>query len=129
MEQHSGLDELAPLGVADAVEVTPEGGVQRIKIDCTVGMGLNQCTIPDLAGGSCDDNASILRGVYAFGSPLRFFFAQRPTQTAQTNANNAVWPINLEANPPTTQPAPGTATARSTSPTRRAARAARKERK
>ena len=63
-----GLDELAPLGVADAVEVTPEGGVQRIKIDCTVGMGLNQCTIPDLAGGSCDDNASILRGVFAGGS-------------------------------------------------------------
>jgi anthranilate phosphoribosyltransferase len=62
-----GLDELAPLGVADAVEVTPEGGVRRIQIDCTAGMGLAQCTIPDLAGGSCDDNAGILRGVFAGG--------------------------------------------------------------
>ena len=63
-----GLDELAPLGVADAVEVTPEGGVRRIKIDCVAGMGLSQCTIPDLAGGSCEDNAGILRRVFAGGN-------------------------------------------------------------
>ena len=62
-----GLDELAPLGVADAVEVTPDGGVRRLKIDCVGDMGLEKCTIPDLAGGSCEDNARILRGVFAGG--------------------------------------------------------------
>jgi anthranilate phosphoribosyltransferase len=48
-----GLDELAPLGTAEAVEVTPEKGVVRLTIDCTTAMGMQKCTIPDLAGGDC----------------------------------------------------------------------------
>ena len=62
-----GLDELAPLGIADAVEVTPEKGVVRIQIDCTTGMGMNKCTIADLAGGECDINAGILNKVFSGG--------------------------------------------------------------
>ena len=58
-----GLDELAPLGVADAVEVR-NGSVSRIKIDCVGAMGLAKCTIDDLRGGSCDDNAGILRKIF-----------------------------------------------------------------
>ena len=62
-----GLDELAPLGIAQAVEVTPEKGVQRITINCTTEMNMKQCTIPDLAGGECAVNAEILRRVFSGG--------------------------------------------------------------
>ena len=64
-----GLDELAPIGTAQAVEVTREGGVVAREIDCVGGaMGIPKCTIADLRGGSKEVNAGIIRGVLAGGS-------------------------------------------------------------
>ena len=61
-----GLDELAPIGVAEAIEVTRGEGMVRRKIDCTA-MGLKKCEILDLKGGDCKRNAEILRDVFAGG--------------------------------------------------------------
>jgi len=57
-----GLDELAPIGVAEAVEIRKGHGVKRIKID-TLDMGIEKCTIADLRGGSKEVNAKIIREV------------------------------------------------------------------
>ena len=57
-----GLDELAPIGVAEAVEIRKGQGVKRIKID-TLDMGIEKCTIADLRGGSKEVNAKIIREV------------------------------------------------------------------
>lgn len=54
-----GLDELAPIGVADAVEIREGQGVKRIKID-TLSLGVKKCKISDLRGGSKDVNAKII---------------------------------------------------------------------
>ena len=66
-----GLDELAPLGVAEAVEVTREGGVKRITIDCVGPMGCQQCTLEDLKGGDCQENAEILTKVFKGGENVK----------------------------------------------------------
>jgi anthranilate phosphoribosyltransferase len=60
-----GLDELAPLGVAQAVEVTKEG-VKRITID-TLSFGIPKCTIEDLKGGDADYNANVMKTVFSGG--------------------------------------------------------------
>ena len=61
-----GLDELTPMGVAQAVEVTQAGGVVPITID-PAEMGIAPCTVEDLKGGDCKENASIIRFVFSGG--------------------------------------------------------------
>jgi anthranilate phosphoribosyltransferase len=60
-----GLDELAPIGVAKAVEVTSAGVVAR-DINPML-MGISKCTIADLRGGSKEVNAEILTDVMKGG--------------------------------------------------------------
>lgn len=60
-----GLDELAPLGVAEAVEVTATS-VTRITID-TLSFGIPKCSIEDLKGGDSRHNASIMESVFSGG--------------------------------------------------------------
>ncbi len=54
-----GLDELTPVGVAQAIEVTPEG-VREISIDPS-DYGFDRCTVHDLKGGTAAENAEALR--------------------------------------------------------------------
>lgn len=58
-----GLDELAAVGVAEAVEVTP-AGVVRTTIDPGA-MGIAPCTIEDLRGGDAAFNAAEIRKLFA----------------------------------------------------------------
>jgi anthranilate phosphoribosyltransferase len=75
-----GLDELAPLGAAQAIEVRRSAlgaagssaaalppTQTRLTID-PADFGVPRCTIPDLAGGTPEENAAILRGVLAGGN-------------------------------------------------------------
>jgi anthranilate phosphoribosyltransferase len=61
-----GLDELTPMGAAQCVEVTQAGGVVPITID-PAEMGIPPCTVDDLKGGDCDENAEIIRSVFSGG--------------------------------------------------------------
>lgn len=61
-----GLDELAPIGVADAMEVRRGAAPVPITIDPST-MGIPSCTIEDLRGGDATENAAIIRGVLAGG--------------------------------------------------------------
>mmetsp|Transcript_18698 Transcript_18698/g.33145 ORF Transcript_18698/g.33145 Transcript_18698/m.33145 type:complete len:347 (+) Transcript_18698:2129-3169(+) len=60
-----GLDELAAVGVADAIEVTQDK-IERIQID-PASMGIAACTIKDLEGGGPEQNAEIIRNVFSGG--------------------------------------------------------------
>ena len=60
-----GLDELAAVGVAEAVEVTP-AGVTKLTID-PAHFGIPRCTIADLGGGDCNANAAAIRAVLGGG--------------------------------------------------------------
>lgn len=62
-----GLDELAPLGTAQAVEVTREGGVTPKTIDLLAMPGVKKVTIEDLKGGDCKSNAATLRAIFGGG--------------------------------------------------------------
>ena len=57
-----GLDELNPLGISKAVEVTAEHGVREITVD-PFKMGIPQCKLEDLRGGSKEHNAKFLRRI------------------------------------------------------------------
>ena len=61
-----GLDELAPLGTAEAVEVTREG-VKKLTIDVLAYEGVEKCTIADLKGGDCQENAKTLVELFSGG--------------------------------------------------------------
>ena len=61
-----GLDELSAVGVAEAVEVTP-AGITKLTID-PADFGVPRCTIADLKGGDCEENATILRAVLGGGA-------------------------------------------------------------
>jgi anthranilate phosphoribosyltransferase len=61
-----GLDELAPVGPAEAIEVFADGTVKNITID-PADFGVPRCTIDDLRGGGPDENAAILRRVLGGG--------------------------------------------------------------
>ena len=61
-----GLDELAPLGTAEAVEVTREG-VKKLTIDVLAYDGVEKCTIADLKGGDCQENAKTLVELFSGG--------------------------------------------------------------
>ncbi|EOD40097.1 hypothetical protein EMIHUDRAFT_439707 [Emiliania huxleyi CCMP1516] len=56
-----GLDELAPIGEASVATVTP-AGVEYSTLDCTR-LGFAVCSIDDLKGGDCVENAASLRKV------------------------------------------------------------------
>ncbi|OQR97669.1 anthranilate phosphoribosyltransferase [Achlya hypogyna] len=59
----AGLDELNPIGVAEVVEVTAKG-CQRYSLSPEE-IGIPRCTLKDLEGGDCDENARILKDVFA----------------------------------------------------------------
>lgn len=54
-----GLDELAPIAVADVADVTRDG-VTFSKLD-PFELGFAKCTVDDLKGGDADENAAVLR--------------------------------------------------------------------
>lgn len=62
----SGLDELNPIGKAEAMEVTREHGIKSIEIDPRA-MNIPTCTLKDLEGGDAEENASILKLVFSGG--------------------------------------------------------------
>lgn len=64
-----GLDELAAVGVAEAREVTREG-ITKTSIDPQA-MGIAKCTIQDLEGGEPEDNARIIRELFAGGEKAK----------------------------------------------------------
>eukprot|EP00939_MAST-03C_sp_MAST-3C-sp1_P001521 g1521.t1 len=88
-----GLDELAPLGIADAVEIRRGHGMKRIKIDVVDGIGIPKCTIADLRGGSKEVNARIIRGVLAGGEGARGPIAD----TIALNAGAGLYVAGLSA--------------------------------
>jgi len=61
-----GLDELAPIGVAEAREVDSEGNITTLCINTASWMP--QCTIGDLEGGEPGENAKIIQAVFAGGA-------------------------------------------------------------
>ena len=52
-------------------QVTREGGVKRINIDCVGHMGCKQCTLEDLKGGDCQENAEILTKIFKGGEDAK----------------------------------------------------------
>lgn len=64
-----GLDELAAVGVAEAVEVR-DGTARRLQID-PQSMGIAQCSIADLKGGEPQENADRIRAVFAGGDAAK----------------------------------------------------------
>lgn len=63
---HGDMDELNAMGTAQAVEVTPEKGVQSVSID-PFEIGLGKSTVDDLRGGEPKENAEIIRRCFAGG--------------------------------------------------------------
>ncbi|OQS02682.1 anthranilate phosphoribosyltransferase [Thraustotheca clavata] len=62
----AGLDELNPIGNADVVEVTRAKGCTRYTITPEQ-LGIPRCTLQDLEGGDCEDNARILKKIFEGG--------------------------------------------------------------
>ena len=58
-----GIDELSPTGPNHVCEVV-DGGVRERTIDPEE-LGLERCRIEELAGGSPDENAALIRAVFA----------------------------------------------------------------
>jgi len=81
-----GLDELAPLGQAEAVEVTPDAGVRRLTVDAAAIAGA-RCSIEDLKGGDAAHNAAALREIFAGGEAA----AGPHGQTISLNAGAALY--------------------------------------
>jgi anthranilate phosphoribosyltransferase len=61
-----GLDELAPIGIAEAREIVADGTITSISIDATAWMP--RCSIESLAGGAPQENAEIIRQVFQGGA-------------------------------------------------------------
>jgi anthranilate phosphoribosyltransferase len=78
-----GLDELAPIGPAEAIEVREDGSAVSVTIDAA-DFGVPRYTIADLRGGSPDENAEILRTVLGGGEG-----AGKHLAVAETVALNA----------------------------------------
>lgn len=62
----AGLDELNPMGIAEAVEVTQEKGIVHMTID-PASLKIPSCTLEDLRGGDAEENADILKSVFSGG--------------------------------------------------------------
>lgn len=60
-----GLDELAPIGVAEAREIDSTGSISTLEVDTSE--WVPQCSIADLEGGEPSENADIIRSVFAGG--------------------------------------------------------------
>jgi anthranilate phosphoribosyltransferase len=58
-----GIDELSPVGPSVVAEVV-DGGVRDRTID-PLELGLEPCSLEELAGGSPDENAAAIRRVFA----------------------------------------------------------------
>mmetsp|Transcript_1051 Transcript_1051/g.1331 ORF Transcript_1051/g.1331 Transcript_1051/m.1331 type:complete len:356 (+) Transcript_1051:182-1249(+) len=71
----SGMDELNTLGPVQAVEVTPEKGVQKLTID-PLELGLAKGTLQDLQGGDAEENAAIIRKVFSGGENAKGTLAE-----------------------------------------------------
>lgn len=85
-----GLDELASVGVAQAREISQKDGIKTVTIDPQA-MGITKCTIADLKGGEPEENAAIIRGVFAGGAG-----AQGPiAETIALNAGAALYVYGL----------------------------------
>jgi len=61
-----GLDELAAVGVTDAVEIRADGSKTSIKVD-PISICGESCTIADLKGGDAAHNAQVLRTLLGGG--------------------------------------------------------------
>jgi len=59
-----GWDEATPVGPFVRFTVTA-GAVQRETLDPQIAYGIPRCTAADLAGGDADENADIIRSVFA----------------------------------------------------------------
>lgn len=57
-----GMDEIAPIGVTQAIEVFPDGSMKEYSID-PLDFGIPRCSITDLQGGTPEENAIILRSL------------------------------------------------------------------
>lgn len=57
-----GLDELAPIGVAECIEVVKGQPIKKVLID-PLDFGIPRCEIKDLKGGDKVENAKILRSL------------------------------------------------------------------
>jgi anthranilate phosphoribosyltransferase len=58
-----GIDELSPVGPCDVCEVV-DGGVRERGVDPDE-LGIERCTVDDLAGGTPAENAAAIRRVFA----------------------------------------------------------------
>jgi anthranilate phosphoribosyltransferase len=58
-----GIDELSPVGPSDVCEVV-DGGVRERVVDPDE-LGIERCTVDDLAGGTPAENAAAIRRVFA----------------------------------------------------------------
>jgi anthranilate phosphoribosyltransferase len=85
-----GLDELSAVGPADAIEVRKGQPTRRFKID-PLEIGIPRCDIKDLAGGEPEENAAILRSVFAGGDRARGAIAD----TIALNAGAALYVYGL----------------------------------
>ena len=78
-----GLDELAPVGIAKIATVRPSG-VELSELDPQE-LGFAKCTIDDLKGGDCEENAETLRQILAGKLP------GHATETVVLNAGAALY--------------------------------------
>lgn len=61
-----GMDEIAPIGSTQALEVKADGSITPLTID-PLDFGVPRCTVDDLKGGSPEENAEILKAVLGGG--------------------------------------------------------------
>jgi len=83
-----GLDELAPLGPAAAVELRADGSLDYDVVIDAADWGVPRCTVADLRGGSPAENAAALRALLAGGDAAA---ASPFGQTVALNAGAALY--------------------------------------
>ena len=76
-----GLDELAPIGPAQAMELCADGSIRQLNID-PMDFGVPRCTVEDLKGGEPAENADTIKATLSGG-------ASADTHVARTIALNA----------------------------------------
>ena len=59
-----GWDEATPLGPFEVWDVRPEQNVRHREVDPTRAYGIPRCTAEDLRGGTAEENAAALLGVF-----------------------------------------------------------------
>lgn len=81
-----GLDELAPLGPVQAMELTPDGALTEVTLDAAE-WGVPRCTVDDLRGGSPTENAECMRALLKGGAAADSHFGR----TVALNAGAALY--------------------------------------